>query len=160
MSDEKPPPRTLFWEMVEGQAPKAPSSAMLGSTFVSFDRERSAVRLTYEVKPEFLNVFRTVQGGFLSAMLDDAMGHVGAAVLDNQIGQTLELKTSFFRAVRSERLSCEARVVHRGGSILFLEATISDAQGGVVATATATARIVDLVSSRSAPPESGRDDTR
>jgi len=38
----------------------------------------------------------------------------------------------------------EGRVVHRGGSIAFLEGNLSNSSGEVVATATSTARIVRM----------------
>ena len=47
-------------------------------------------------------------------------------------------------ADRPGRLVGSARVIHRGGSIAFLAGELVDADGVIVATATATARIVSL----------------
>jgi acyl-coenzyme A thioesterase PaaI-like protein len=49
---------------------------------------------------------------------------------------------SFLRPVRPGRLVGKGRVVHRDGDLAFLEASLLDAQGAVVATATATARVI------------------
>jgi uncharacterized protein (TIGR00369 family) len=136
--------RELFWEMAEGRKPLAPAPSMLGWKFISFDQERSLLRVSYEVRPEFLNIFGTVHGGFVTAMLDETMAGAAVVVLDGQIGQTLELKANFIRVARLGRLFCEGRVVHRGREIFFLDGTLSDTEGKIVATATATARVTEL----------------
>jgi len=43
-------------------------------------------------------------------------------------------------------LTGEGRVVHRGGSVLFMEGTLTAEDGSLVATATATGRVVRLPS--------------
>jgi acyl-coenzyme A thioesterase PaaI-like protein len=43
-----------------------------------------------------------------------------------------------------------ARIVHRDGNLVFLEASLSDPQGRVIATATATARVIALSQARAA----------
>jgi hypothetical protein len=40
--------------------------------------------------------------------------------------------------------------VHRDGDLAFLEATLADSEGAVIATATATARVIALDQARSA----------
>jgi uncharacterized protein (TIGR00369 family) len=85
----------------------------------------------------------TIQGGFLAAMLDDAMGPALFTLLDDgQHAPTLEMKVSFLRPARAGLLIAEGRVVRRGGSVAFLEGTLATEGGDIVATATATARIV------------------
>jgi acyl-coenzyme A thioesterase PaaI-like protein len=44
---------------------------LLGWTLLSIDPERGEIRVRFEAKPDFLNPAGTVQGGILSAMLDD-----------------------------------------------------------------------------------------
>jgi acyl-coenzyme A thioesterase PaaI-like protein len=55
-------------------------------------------------------------------------------------------KHPFFMAVSGELIG-DGRVVHRGGSIAFLEGTLSNDAGEMVATATSTARIVRMPAS-------------
>jgi acyl-coenzyme A thioesterase PaaI-like protein len=59
---------------------------------------------------------------------------------------------SFLRPVRPGRLVGKGRVVHRGGDLAFLEASLLDGQGAVVATATATATATARVIARSSAP--------
>jgi uncharacterized protein (TIGR00369 family) len=84
-----------------------------------------------------------VQGGFLAAMLDDTLGPALAATLgDGEFAPTLELKVSFLRPAAPGRITGTGRVVHRGGSIAFLAGELRDETGDVLATATATVRII------------------
>ncbi len=82
-----------------------------------------------------------MQGGFLAAMLDDTLGPALATTLDpDQFAVTLDLNVSFLRPAAPA--TGTGRVVHRGGSIAFLAGELRDATGAVLATATATARII------------------
>jgi uncharacterized protein (TIGR00369 family) len=131
-----------FWDMIEGRSPPPPAARLLGWTLESIDPEQGTIRVAFEATEAFLNPIGTVQGGILAAMLDDTMGPAAAALLGGTaFPQTLELKTSFVRPAYPGRLSAEASVRHRGRDILFLEGSLFDADGQLVATATATARL-------------------
>jgi uncharacterized protein (TIGR00369 family) len=65
-----------------------------------------------------------------------------ATLPDGQVAPTLELKVSFLRPALPGRITGTGRVVHRGGSIAFLEGELRDEAGELLATATATARII------------------
>ena len=127
-------------------APEAPfweSGKTLGWTLETVDDAAQTIRVRFEARPEFTNPTGTIQGGFLAAMLDDTMGPIAALALGGGgFAQTLEMKTSFLRPARPGPLHGEGRVVHRGRDILFLEARLLAPDGAVVATATATARVI------------------
>ena len=119
-----------FWDMIEGRAPMPPVTRLLGWTLLSIDPERGEIRVRFEAKPDFLNPAGTVQGGILSAMLDDTMGPAAVALLGgNRFTQTLELKTSFYRPARPGPIIGFGRVAHRGRELIFLEGTLSDGEG-------------------------------
>jgi molybdopterin converting factor subunit 1 len=107
--------------------------------------EPGHVRMEFTASEQFLNPAGVVQGGFLTAMLDDTMGPAAVAQLGpGYFAPTLELKVSFLRPVGPGRLIGDGRVVHMGRSIAFLEGSLADEEGNLVATATATARVVKL----------------
>ena len=120
----------------------APPCAMtLGAELLSVEDGYALVR--FDARPEFCNGMGNVQGGFLAAMLDDSMGPALFTLLDGgQFAPTLEMKVSFLRAARPGPLVCEGRVAHRTKNVAFLEGTLATDDGAVVATATATARIL------------------
>ncbi|WP_019969908.1 PaaI family thioesterase [Mycobacterium sp. 141] len=83
-------------------------------------------------------------GGFLSAMLYDTVGPALLATLTaGQFIETLELHTTFVRPATTGRLIGHGRVVAVRAMVAELGGTLQDSTGEVVATATATARIVE-----------------
>jgi len=51
---------------------------------------------------------------------------------------------TFLRAVRPGRVIGKGRIVHRDADLAFLEASLTDPGGAVIATATATAQVIAL----------------
>jgi uncharacterized protein (TIGR00369 family) len=89
----------------------------------------------------FLNPAGLVQGGFLSAMMDSAMGAsavTGAGDRKVLVANT-EMKVSFLRpALVNDVLTCSAVVLKPGSVISFVEARITNQRGELVATASST----------------------
>ena len=139
MSDPNHP----FWKAVRGEIPPAPAAKLLGWTVVDATPDSGRIRVQYEATADLANPLGNVQGGFVAAMLDDTVGPALATTLEqNEFGVTIELKTNFVRPAKPGILVGEGRVVHRGGSIAFVEGTLVDGDGRLIATATATLRIV------------------
>jgi uncharacterized protein (TIGR00369 family) len=104
-------------------------------------RRRNAASAV-EARSAFLNPAGVVQGGFLAAMLDETFSPAVAARLQpDEFPVTLEMKISFVAPARMGTLIGEARVVNQGKSICFLEGKLSDLEGRLVATGTATALV-------------------
>ena len=125
----------------EGTVEMPPAAALLGWKALSL--EPGHVRVRYTARPEFGNPQGAIQGGFLAAMLDDAMGPALFTTLGAEdFAPTIEMKVSFLRPARPGQLIAEGRVVHQTRSLAFLEGTLATEDGDLVATATATARII------------------
>jgi molybdopterin converting factor subunit 1 len=132
-----------FRELVSKDVPAPAYSELLGSR--PLDAEPGHVRMEFQATEQFLNPMGVVQGGFLTAMLDETMGPAAISALPAGQGvPTLELKVSFIRPARPGRLVADARVVHMGRSVVFLESSLVTDDGTLIATATATARIVAM----------------
>ena len=106
-----------------------------------------------QVEERFTNPVGVLQGGFLAALCDSAMG---ASSITWAMGQghrlersaNAEMKVSFMRAVRpGTTLTCTATVVSAGSRVAFVEAEVVDDSDQVVARASSTY----LVSLRAAP---------
>ena len=133
-----------FWDIIEGRAPLPAVSTLLGWKLLALDPAEGTIRVEFAALPEFMNVLGTIQGGLITAMLDEAMGPVATAFLGgHHMAPTVELKTSFMHPAALGPLFVEAKVVHGGRNIMFLEAAMKDKAGRLIATATATARIYD-----------------
>ena len=76
----------------------------------------------------FLNPIGTVHGGWSSALLDSArlVTRTGASVLPS-----------------SGELTCEGRVIHRGGTLATSEGKLLDAAGKLLAHGTETCMIIE-----------------
>jgi uncharacterized protein (TIGR00369 family) len=134
-----------FWDVVTGRAATPPAATTLGWKLEDIDPDAGTIRVSFDARSEFRNPTGTIQGGFLAAMLDDTMGPALFSTLEpDQYAPTLELKINFLRAAMPGRLVGTARVVHRGATIAFLAGELTDPAGQVVATATATARIMRM----------------
>jgi len=132
-----------FWDAMEGRAAPPPSAVLLGWELVSIDPDAGTIEVAFAATAQFLNPAGVIQGGFVAAMLDDTMGPALVATLpDGEFAVTLELKVNFLRPAVPGRITGTGRVVHRGGSIAFLAGELRDDEGEVLATATATARII------------------
>jgi molybdopterin converting factor subunit 1 len=130
-----------FEALVSREVPAPPYSKLLGSR--PLDAEPGHVRMEFTATEQMLNPAGSVQGGFLTAMLDETMGPAAISMLEpGFVAPTLELKVSFLRPARPGRLVVDARVVHMGRSVAFMESSLVTDDGSLVATATATARIV------------------
>jgi uncharacterized protein (TIGR00369 family) len=134
-----------FWDFLAGRSPAPPAAATLGWELLSVDPDEGTIEVAFEASEAFTNPMGNVQGGFLAAMLDDTLGPALVATLEaGRFAPTLELKVSFLRPAQRGRLIGRGRVVHRGGTIAFLEGSLSTPAGLLVASATATARIVTV----------------
>ena len=125
--------------------PKPPIAGLLGWRFIDADPKAGWARIGFEAKPEFLNPAGFVQGGILSAMLDDAMGPAvliasGGTLYTVSIG----LQVSFLAPAKPGPMIGEGRVVQMGKTIAFMEASLTDKDGTVVARATSNARLVPV----------------
>jgi uncharacterized protein (TIGR00369 family) len=93
------------------------------------------------VDERFLNPAGVVQGGFLAAILDSAMGASAVTVVGERkvIVANTEMKVSFLRSAKlGDVLTCVATVLKPGRVVSFLEAKIVDQDQRLVATASST----------------------
>jgi uncharacterized protein (TIGR00369 family) len=112
---------------------------------VSVDPDAGTIEVAFTASDQFLNPVGVIQGGFLTAMLDDTLGPALVATLGpDQFALTTDLHVQFLRPARPGRLTGHGRVVRRGKDVAFLAGELRDDSGQVVAAATATALIRPL----------------
>jgi uncharacterized protein (TIGR00369 family) len=96
---------------------------------------------TMRVDERFLNPAGVIQGGYLAAMLDSAMGASAVTgALDRKVSvANTEMKISFLRpALVDTLLTCTATVLKSGSAISFVQARVTDEGGQLVATASSS----------------------
>ncbi len=141
-----------FWDGIEGRAPMPRAAATLGLRFIGADREQGTIELAFAAREDFTNPAGNVLGAFVAAMLYDTVGPALLATLEpDQFQSTQQLNVNFLRPVRPGRVVGKGRVVRRDGDTALVEASLADADGVLIAIATAVARIIPLDRARSAP---------
>jgi uncharacterized protein (TIGR00369 family) len=120
-----------------------PAGRLLGREVVEVDQVNGTAVMRYTARPEFLNRHGTVQGGFLSAMLDSATAMALYAVLPpDQTAVTTQLNVSFVKPAKLGILSATSKLLTRDHRVAETSAELRDAEGVIVATAIAKWRII------------------
>ena len=103
-------------------------------------------RVLFEALPaeKFLNPLGTIHGGWISTLLDSAMGcAVHSLLKPGHRYTTVDMTVSFVRAVlpTSGKLTCEGKIIHSGSRIATSEGRVTDAAGKLIAHGTETCMI-------------------
>jgi uncharacterized protein (TIGR00369 family) len=130
---------------LEGKLPIPPILATLDISLVEVAEGHAA----FEGSPAEwqYNTLGTVHGGWLSAVLDSALGCAVYTVLSPGCGlATLDLHVRFVRpvTVAVRRVRAEAQVTHSGNRIVTAEGRIHGADGKLYATGTTSCLILPV----------------
>jgi uncharacterized protein (TIGR00369 family) len=121
-----------------------PVAKLLGWRLLDARPAEGWIKLGFEGKPEFLNPAGFVQGGMLSAMLDDTMGPAVLVMTEaKSYTTTVSLTVNFLSPAKSGPIIAEAKVTQLGKSIAFVEGRLTAADGTLLATASAVERLLD-----------------
>jgi len=134
---------TLYDLIKSGKAPTPQCALTLGSEITHYCPEKMEITCEFDGKEVFTNPSGGIQGGFLCAMLDDAMAP--ALVFGLPVGHyapTLELRTQFVRPAKVGKITGHGRVVSKGKKIAFLEGELVQ-DGKLIAKGSATAMLVE-----------------
>ncbi|MHB2166022.1 PaaI family thioesterase [Alsobacter sp. R-9] len=129
--------------MLDGELPAPPICVTGGFRATEVEKRR----IVFEGEPAeaFYNPLGTVHGGWISTILDSALGCAVHSMLEpGQAYTTVDLKVNFVRPLLAGTgpVRAEARIVHHGGRIATSEARLLDARDRLVAHATSTCLIM------------------
>ena len=125
--------------------PRPPCADLLGWTLLDHDAAKGWIRLAFEGRPEFRNPAGFIQGGMLTAMLDDTMGPAVLLMTEGRFYTvSIGLTVSFLAPAKPGRLIGEGQVVQLGKSIAFAEASLADGNGTLIARASSQARLIPV----------------
>jgi uncharacterized protein (TIGR00369 family) len=118
---------------------RPPCTETVGMRLTRVDQSNMIARYEFEARQDFANPTGAIQGGFICAMLDEAMSAL--AIIASNVtmnAPTLEMKVSFLRPLFVGKATAEARILKWGKSTCFIEAELFDPAGQLVAKASAT----------------------
>jgi uncharacterized protein (TIGR00369 family) len=116
-------------------------SRTLGFELLAVRQADREVEVGFMARADLLcNPMGQIQGGYVCAMLDEAMSVAGLITSGmTHVVPTLEMKTSFLRPAMPGSLRAVGRVIKWGRTICFTEGELYDDEGRLLAKATGTA---------------------
>jgi len=137
--------------------PTPPSSRLLGWHVLDARPKEGWIRIGFDGKRDFCNPAGFIQGGILTAMLDDTMGPAVFTMTDGKLyTATITMTVNFLSPARPGPIIGEAKVTQLGRTVAFVEGRLTAEDGMLLATATTSARLVEtakaIASSASSRP--------
>src|SRR5215471_15880474 len=106
--------------------PRPRSAELLGWRLIDARPQEGLIKVGFDGKPEFCNPAGYVQGGILSAMLENSMGPAALIMTDGTFyTTTISLTVNFLSPARPGPLIVEARVTQLGRTIAFMEGRLT-----------------------------------
>jgi uncharacterized protein (TIGR00369 family) len=104
-------------------------------------------RVVFAATPSqrYYNPLGTVHGGWISTLLDSAMGCAVHSVLRaGQAYTTIDMTISFVRPVfeKTGKLRCEGKIIHAGGRVATSEGRVWDGAGTLIAHGSETCLVM------------------
>lgn len=123
---------------------RPPCAELLGWRLLDAGPEEGWIKLAFDGKPQFCNPAGFIQGGMLAAMLDDTMGPAVLVMSEGRLyTTTISMTVNFLSPARPGTIIGEAKVTQLGKSIAFVEAKLMAEDGTVLATASASERLLE-----------------
>jgi uncharacterized protein (TIGR00369 family) len=121
-----------------------PVAKLLGWQVLDAKPAEGWLKLRFDGKPDFCNPAGFIQGGILTAMLDDTMGPAVLVMTEGKsYTTTVSLTVNFLAAAKPGPIIGEATVTQLGKTIAFVEGKLMAEDGTLLATATAVERLLD-----------------
>lgn len=110
--------------------------------FISVNIEQGSLRCRFPILAEQLNPYGHMQGGIISAAIDNTIGPLSMLVAPPNVTRRMELKYS--RPVTSDLdyIYVTARYLEQKKKMLFFEADVKDQEGNEYASAKSTHWII------------------
>jgi uncharacterized protein (TIGR00369 family) len=121
-----------------------PCARLLGWRLLDARPKEGWIRIGFDGKQDFCNPAGFVQGGILSAMLDDTMGPAVFAMTEGRLyTATITMTVNFLAPAKPGPITGEAKVTQLGKTVAFVEGRLTADDGTLLATATTSARLVE-----------------
>jgi uncharacterized protein (TIGR00369 family) len=119
-----------------------PATRLLGFELLDFSVTEGWAEVAFTPPQSMLNPIGAVQGGFVTAMLDEVMG-VAASIHRRFeiVVPTLSITTNFCKPTPIARLVSRGEVVRIGATSAHLQGWLRDDEGVLLAAATASATV-------------------
>jgi uncharacterized protein (TIGR00369 family) len=120
----------------------SPATRFLGFELIDFSVAAGWATMAFTPRPEMINPIGAVQGGIVTAMIDDAMGL--AACLHKRfevVVPTLSITTNFLRPTPASRVIARGEVLRMNSTTASMQGDLRLPDGTLLATASAAAAV-------------------
>ena len=115
------------------------------SKILEFSREDQSIKIEYIAEARHCHSGNIVQGGYVTGWIDSAMAHSVMIPTDFKFSPlTLELKITFLKSANPGIVIAAAKVIKLGKSIAFVEGTLSNSNGDLIAKGTSTNKLIPM----------------
>jgi len=115
------------------------------SKILEFSKENQSIKIEYIAETRHCHSGNIVQGGYVTGWIDSAMAHSVMIPTDFEFSPlTLELKMTFLKSANPGIVIAAARVIKIGRSIAFVEGTLTNESGDLIAKGTSTNKLVPM----------------
>ena len=102
-----------------------PFGDLIGMTFTKLGTGYS--QCVVEVNENLMNPHKVLHGGVMYTMADTGMGGALYSQLNrDELCATVEVKIVYFSAVKSGKLTCDTKIIHKGKRIAILESEVTN----------------------------------
>ena len=112
---------------------------------LEFSKENQSIKIEYIAESRHCHSGNIVQGGYVTGWIDSAMAHSVMIPTDFEFSPlTLELKITFLKSANPGIVIAAAKVIKLGKSIAFVEGTLTNESGDLIAKGTSTNKLVPM----------------
>lgn len=135
---------TLFWKVANGEKPVPDATALLGWKFILYEPKQKLVQVMFRARQSMTPPLGYIQGGLLTAMLDDCMAPAVLATLgDGHLAVTAKIETQFIKPALPGPIFSHGRVTGRNKTYRYTRGVLLDEDDNILATAKATYKVID-----------------
>ncbi len=111
--------------------------------FIDFDPHEQRLITRFPIKDEYLNPYKTMQGGLIVAAMDNTLGPLSMLVAPPNVTRNLEIK--YNRPVRADQayIEVQAKFLHRENRHLHFQAEVRSESGELIARGKAIHYVVN-----------------
>ena len=120
-----------------------PVFAAMKGEVISYDSSQETLVNRFPILSEHLNPYGNMQGGIISAAIDNTIGPLSLLVSPPNFTRYMETKYGKVVSPDLEYIYVTARFIEKKKRQLFFEATVSDKEGNKLASARSTHWIID-----------------
>ncbi|ASV69790.1 hypothetical protein CKF48_22270 [Cytobacillus kochii] len=132
-----------YLQWLEKEFNTSPYWQLLGITMDELEAGRARIKMS--VQKQHLNSNGVVHGGATASLLDSVIGVTIRSMKDVKVA-TISLTTQFLAPVKEGILYAEAKMIHEGRRIQYVESILTQEDGSVVAKALGTFSIKQRIS--------------